>query len=61
MDLKQRPKRGASVKGTLLFEKAGQLDVVYKVESTGARELSAGKKPSPKHEMKPQSGGHNHH
>jgi len=38
VDLKQGPKRGTPVKGTLIFEKAGKLEVEYQVAPIGARE-----------------------
>jgi copper(I)-binding protein len=41
MDLKQGPKRGTPVKGTLIFEKAGKIEVEYSVEGLGARDLGA--------------------
>jgi copper(I)-binding protein len=45
LDLKQGPKRGTPVKGTLIFEKAGRIEVEYKVEPIGARAPSdAGKR-----------------
>jgi copper(I)-binding protein len=37
MDLKQPLKQGAPVKGTLTFEKAGTVEVEFKVEAIGAR------------------------
>ena len=36
MDLKEPLKQGASVKGTLVFEKAGKVDVEYQVAPIGA-------------------------
>jgi copper(I)-binding protein len=35
-DLKQQPKAGDKVKGTLLFEKAGKVEVEYTVRGLGA-------------------------
>lgn len=40
MDLKQPLKQGEGVKGTLTFEKAGAVEVEFKVESIGARAAS---------------------
>jgi len=37
MELKQPLKQGESIKGTLTFEKAGSVDVEFKVEAIGAR------------------------
>src|SRR5262249_8155932 len=37
MDLKQPPKEGDKVKGTLTFEKAGQVEVEYAVRGMGAK------------------------
>jgi len=42
IDLTQAPKRGTPVKGTVIFEKAGRIDVEYKVEPVGARDLGGG-------------------
>jgi copper(I)-binding protein len=42
LDVKEGPKRGAPVKGTLVFEKAGRIEVEYAVEPVGAREPSGG-------------------
>jgi copper(I)-binding protein len=35
--LKQQPKAGDRLKGSLVFEKAGSIDIEYKVEPMGAR------------------------
>jgi copper(I)-binding protein len=45
LDVTQGPKRGKPVKGTLVFAKAGRVEVEYAVAPIGARELgnSAGK------------------
>jgi len=61
IDLEQGPKRGAPVKGTLIFEKAGRIDVEYEVEPIGARDLGDGGQPAPKQDTKPKGGGHGHH
>ena len=45
MDLKEPPKEGSTVKGTLVFEKAGPVQIEYKVEPLGAK----------------GSGSHHHH
>jgi periplasmic copper chaperone A len=37
MDLKEAPKEGGTVKGTLEFEKAGKVEIEYKVEPLGAK------------------------
>lgn len=42
MDLNSAPKKGTPVKGTLVFEKAGKVEVEYIVEGIGARELGGG-------------------
>jgi hypothetical protein len=55
IDLKQGPKRGTPVKGTLIFDKAGKIEVEYTVEGMGARERADG---SPG--TKPKGGGHGH-
>lgn len=59
--LKQGPKRGVPVKGALIFEKAGRIEVEYKVAPIGARHPGDGKKPGPEHDHKPKSGDHSHH
>lgn len=46
MGLKQPFEKGQSVKGTLVFEKAGALEVEYVIEAVGSA---------------PQGGGHHHH
>ena len=48
MDLKQGLKEGGAVKGTLVFEKAGKVDVEFKVGPIGGGAPQAG-------------GGHSHH
>jgi copper(I)-binding protein len=55
LDVKQGPKRGALVRGTLIFEKAGRIDVDYGVEPIGAREPGTG---AAKGVTKPKGGGH---
>lgn len=42
MELKQPLKQGETLKGTLTFEKAGAVEVEFKVESVGARSGSDG-------------------
>jgi copper(I)-binding protein len=59
LDLKQGPKRGVPVKGTLIFEKAGTVEVEYKVESIGARELGDGA--GQKRGTKARGSSHGHH
>lgn len=44
MDLKRQLKEGETIKGTLTFEKAGQVPVEFKVESVGARAPAEGHK-----------------
>ena len=55
-ELRKGPKRGVPVKGSLIFEKAGRVEVEYEVESIGARELGGDR-----HDIKPKSGGHGGH
>ncbi len=50
MDLKEAPKEGGTVKGTLEFEKAGKVEIEYKVEPLGAKEMGA-----------KDQGSHHHH
>jgi len=38
--LKQQPKTGDRIKGTLLFEKAGSVEIEYKVEPMGAKRIA---------------------
>jgi copper(I)-binding protein len=42
LDVTQGPKRGTLVKGTLIFAKAGRVEVDYGVEPIGAREPGKG-------------------
>jgi len=44
MDLTGEPKKGTPAKGTLIFEKAGKIDVEYTVEGIGVREPGGGAK-----------------
>lgn len=37
MELKEPTKEGQTIKGTLVFEKAGKVDIEYKVEALGAK------------------------
>jgi periplasmic copper chaperone A len=60
LDVKGGPKRGAPVKGTLVFEKAGRIEVEYAVEAVGAREPSDGAGAGGKDDAKPK-GGHSGH
>ena len=54
-DLKTLPMVGLTMKGTLIFEKAGKIEIEYKVEpGTRARR----RRPAPK---KRGSSGHEHH
>jgi copper(I)-binding protein len=52
--LTTRPKAGQSLKGTLFFEKAGKIDVEYKVEPLGARMSGSGS------EISKGTSGHEH-
>jgi copper(I)-binding protein len=61
IDLRQAPKRGAPVKGTLIFEKAGRIEVEYMVAPIGARELGDGAQPGGKDSGRPKAGSHGHH
>ena len=60
LDMAQGPKRGTSVKGTLMFEKAGRIEVEYGVEPVGAREPGAGAGAG-KGDGRPKGGGHGAH
>jgi copper(I)-binding protein len=42
MDLTGAPRKGTPVKGTLIFEKAGKIEVYYTVEGIGVREPGGG-------------------
>jgi periplasmic copper chaperone A len=53
MDLKQPIERGKPFKGSLVFEKAGPVDVDFAVEAIGATSASA-----PAHDMKNMPGMH---
>ncbi len=46
IDLHQPLKQGATIKGQLVFEKAGKVDVEYRIEALGAAG-SAGRSPGP--------------
>ena len=48
MDLKEAPKEGSTVKGTLVFERAGPIEIEYKVEPLGAKDAKG-------------TGSHHHH
>lgn len=54
MDLKDRPAVGNTVKGTLVFEKSGTVDVEYKVEPAGTRVPGQAATSG-------SAGGHDHH
>jgi periplasmic copper chaperone A len=58
LDVAQGPKRGTVVKGTLVFEKAGRVEVEYAVAPIGAREPGDG---ADKAEPKGKGGGHGGH
>jgi copper(I)-binding protein len=60
LDVAQGPKRGTPVKGTLMFEKAGRVEVEYGVEPVGAREPGAGAGAG-KGDARPKGGGHGAH
>jgi copper(I)-binding protein len=45
--LKQQPKEGDKVKGTLEFEKAGTVEVEYAVRGMGARSSAGSQESSP--------------
>ena len=53
--LKQPVEKGTSFKGTLVFEKAGPVEVEFSVESVGAMA------PSAAHDMHDMHGMHDHH
>jgi periplasmic copper chaperone A len=56
VDLKALPMVGQTMKGTLIFEKAGKIEIEYKVEPFGTR--ARRRRPAPK---KRGSSGHEHH
>ncbi len=58
LDVTQGPKRGTRVKGTLVFEKAGRVEVEYAVAPIGAREPGEG---AGKGDTKGKGGGHSGH
>ena len=60
LDVAQGPKRGTPVKGTLMFEKAGRIEVEYGVEPIGAREPGDGAKAGREQDGKPK-GSHGSH
>ena len=49
LDLKEAPKEGMPVKGTLVFEKAGLVEIEYQVEPLGAKAVAAGAPPQGHH------------
>jgi copper(I)-binding protein len=56
LDLRTLPKVGQPIKGTLIFEKAGKIDIEYKVEPFGTRVPGDGGQP-----LKKSRPGHEHH
>jgi copper(I)-binding protein len=61
MDLKEPLKAGTPIKGTLVFQKAGKLEITYKVEPFGTQAPGDGGKPMPKSGTpKKGSSGHGH-
>lgn len=60
MDLKQPPKVGRTISGTLVFEKAGKVDITYKVEPFGTREPGDGGQKLPKSGAPKKHGGSGH-
>jgi copper(I)-binding protein len=58
LDVARGPKRGTSVKGILIFEKAGRVEVEYAVAPVGARELGDG---AAKRSLEPKGGGRSGH
>ncbi len=62
LDLKALPKTGTPIKGTLIFEKAGKVEIEYKVEPFGTRVPGDGGQPLPKPGTpKKGSSGHGQH
>ena len=62
LDLKALPKTGTPIKGTLIFEKAGKVEIEYKVEPFGTRVQGDGGQPLPKPGTpKKGSSGHGQH
>jgi len=62
MDLKALPKKGSPIKGTLVFAKAGKVEIEYKVEPFGTRVPGDGGQPLPKPGAQKKGGsGHGQH
>jgi copper(I)-binding protein len=62
MQLSDLPKMGQPIKGTLVFAKAGKVDIEYKVEPFGTRAPGDGGQAMPKPGVQKKSGsGHAHH
>ena len=62
MQLSGLPKVGQPIKGTLVFAKAGKVDIEYKVEPFGTRVPGDGGQPLPKASVQKKTGtGHAHH
>lgn len=60
LDLKQPPKASVPIKGTLVFAKAGKVEIEYRVEPFGTRVPGDGGMPMPGEGGKPK-GGHSSH
>jgi hypothetical protein len=58
MNLKEAPKVGKAIKGTLVFQKAGAIEIEYKVEPFGTRVPGDGGTPLPKKAGTPHQGKH---
>lgn len=56
LDLKQPPKTGVPIKGTLVFAKAGKVDIEYRVEPFGTRVPGDGGLPTPRESGKAKGG-----
>lgn len=56
-DIKERPEAGQAFKGTLVFEKAGRVDIEFKVEPFGTRVPGDGGRAMPPNSS---DGGHGH-
>ena len=56
LDLRTLPRVGQPIKGTLIFEKAGKIDIEYKVESFDTRVPGDGGQP-----LKRRRPRHEHH
>jgi copper(I)-binding protein len=60
MDLKEPPQVGKPITGTLIFAKAGKLDVTYRIEPFGTQVPGDGGKPMPKPGAPKKGSGHGH-